>query len=65
MRKLLTMKDLADKVRLPEDEVLALLAAGQGPAFVRLPTGCVRFRQAEITKWLRAHLQAGAAPKGS
>lgn len=51
--KLLTAREIAEHLGLSSETVLAWVRAGKLPAF-RLPSGQLRFREAEVEAWLAA-----------
>lgn len=48
---LLTVREVADRLKVARTTVLRWAAAGQLPA-IHLPSGALRFREADLDRWL-------------
>lgn len=59
--RLLTAREVSENLALTTETVLAWVRSGKLPAF-RLPSGQLRFRQAELDAWLE---QRSTAVKNS
>ena len=53
MTRLLTAREVAEDLAMSPKTVLAWANAGKLPAF-RLPSGALRFREADLEVWLEA-----------
>ena len=49
--RLLTAREVAAMLSMSPETVLRMVRRGELPAF-RLPTGALRFREAELERWL-------------
>jgi excisionase family DNA binding protein len=59
--RLLTAREVADELGVSTQTILRWVRAGELPAF-KLPGGAIRFREAELERWLaeRATLRRGS-----
>jgi excisionase family DNA binding protein len=56
--RLLTAREVADRLGVTAETVLRWTRRGELPAF-KLPGGAIRFREAELDEWLERHATAG------
>lgn len=62
MARLLTIKQVADKVGYCESKVYAMIRADEFPAGRKMSTGGTRWLESEVDAWImRAYQQAPAA----
>lgn len=52
--ELLTSEEVASMLRLTDHYVRRMRALGTGPAFIKLPTGGVRYRTEDVLAWINS-----------
>jgi excisionase family DNA binding protein len=62
--RLLTAREVADRLGVTAETVLRWTRRGELPAF-RLPGGAIRFREADLDDWLEEHATADTATRES
>jgi excisionase family DNA binding protein len=61
--RLLTTREVGGRLGVSTETVLRWVRRGELPAF-RLPSGALRFREADLEAWLAARATKGAADRG-
>ena len=61
MERLLTIEEIAQALRRSKSSLSRDRASGDGPAFVRLPSGQIRYPESAVCKWVEQNTVQGAA----
>ena len=49
---LLTSAEVAAALRITDDRLRAMRSQGEGPAFIKLPTGSIRYTVEAVQAWI-------------
>lgn len=61
MERLLSVEEISIALKLSKSSLARRRVQGNGPAFVKLPSGQIRYREKDVCRWVEENTVQGAA----